>query len=876
MLKVGRLRCEYFKNPIGIGEKKPRFSWVLDSDGRGIMQSSYRIQVSKEDESFTNPLWDSGKVKSDSSVHVEYEGPEVLSRTRYFYRIRVTDNMNNESPWSKTNFFETGIFDTREWSAYFISPEEENRTEDYSIPLIRKEFCVNGEVLSARVYATSLGLYELYLNDKRIGDALLTPGWTSYNKRLQYQTYDVTTMLGNGSNAIGAVLGCGWYKGSFGPEGTRNTYGKRAALLLQLHIKYSDGSEQIVLSDESWKYSKGPILMSEIYHGETYDARLEIPGWNMPGFADAAWSPVYRLDMEKSNLVSQENEPVRVREVIKPLRIIKTPAGETVIDIGQNMVGWMRFTVKGTRGSKVVLKHGEVLDADGNFYDLNLRSARQTIEYILKGEGEECFEPHFTFQGFRYVKVEEYPGEPGLENFLGVVFHSDLEETGQFLCSNELVNQLQHNILWGMKGNFIDIPTDCPQRDERLGWTGDAQIFSRTASYLMNVASFFKKWLRDLSADQYADGGVPHVIPHILKPFEHSSSGWGDAAVICPWNTYLCYGDKRLLEEQFYSMKAWVEYIRSQAESGLIWNSGFHFGDWLGLDAQEDSYTGSTSKDLISTAFYAYSTKLLAKAAAVLHRSNEERNYSELYNNIVSAFRKEFFTPAGRLAVPTQTAHVLTLIFNLVEDKDIKRTVDTLVKYLEENNWHLTTGFLGTPYLCRVLSDNNHTDTAYKLLLNTNYPSWLYQITRGATTIWEHWDGIKPDSSFWSTDMNSFNHYAYGSIGDWMYRVISGIDTSEEKPGYKHIIIKPQPGGGLTFASASFDTMYGKVKSSWKKEGKITRLEITIPHNTTATVILPGAKSNIPDIDSDCCMQVSEGVKLELGSGEYFFEYETE
>lgn len=885
MLNAIDLTCEYLKKPIGIGELKPRFSWLVSSDETNIKQASYRIQVSKRDDGFENLIWDSGIVTLEDSIQIVYNGPALISRTRYYFRVKITDNKGTTSPWSDISFFETGILAASEWKAEFISAVDENTADNSAGTILRKPFEVAKNILSARIYATSLGLYELTLNGTRVGDALLTPGWTSYSKRLQYQTYDITSMLNPGENALGAILGCGWFKGELAWADKRNIYGNKTALLLQLHIEYTDGTQQTVLSDDSWKVNDSPILMSELYHGETYDARLEVDGWNMPAYDDSSWTFAKRIEWNKDILVAQENVPVRKINEIKPIKMFTAPNGETVMDMGQNMVGWLRFKVTGAAGSKVVLKHAEILDSNGNFYTENLRSAKQTIEYILKGNGVECFEPHFTFQGFRYVKLEEYPGHPEIDDFTGVVIHSDMETTGDFSCSNEMVNQLQHNILWGLKGNFVDVPTDCPQRNERLGWTGDAQAFSNTACYIMNTAPFFTKWLRDLAADQLENGGVPFVIPNVLNATDHSSSGWGDAAVICVWSVYLAYGDTKILENQYSSMKGWVEYIRATAENGLIWNSGFHFGDWLGLDSKEGSYIGATSKDLIATAYYAYSTELFAKISNILaaktgynQYEKDAKEYGKLYENIVTAFKKEFYTPSGRLAVPTQTGHVLTLMFNLVEEKDRNRTVNDLVKLIEESNWHLTTGFLGTPYLCHVLSSNGRADVAYKLLMQTDYPSWLYPITKGATTIWEHWDGLKPDGTFWSADMNSFNHYAYGAIGEWLYRVVAGINIDESAPGYKNIIFKPLPGGELTYASSSINSMYGKVHCSWRLENEKLHIEVEIPSNTTAELTLPLAhlKELIADkvlYLSSQAIETTAGVTVKLGSGKYSYNY---
>ncbi len=880
MIRVVNPRCEYKKNPLGIDVQSPRISWQLVSEDRGILQAAYRIQVSKE-ETFETCEWDSGKVDSDQSLHVEYSGEPLQSRTRYFYRIKSWDNKGHESEWSAAAYWETGLLKSSDWQARWITPQNAvNASELTECPYLRKEFHVKGKIKSARIYSTALGLYELHINGAIADDTLFAPGWTSYRHRLQYQTYDVTGLLANGKNALGAVLGNGWYKGNLAWVKQKCIYGEKLALLLQLNITYENGEEEVITSDAGWKTSTGPILVSEIYHGETYDARLEMDGWNTAGFDDGAWAEASLLEYG-GGLVAQENVPVRTVEEIAPVQVITTPIGEKVLDFGQNLVGRICFAVSGPVGTEVVLQHAEVLDREGNFYTANLRSAKQTLRYILKGSGRETYEPHFTFQGFRYLKVEGYPGELKPSDFKAKVIHSDMEVTGSFKSSNDLVNQLQHNILWGQKGNFLDVPTDCPQRDERLGWTGDAQMFIRTACFNMNVAPFFTKWLKDLYADQSKENGVPFVIPHVLDENGYSSSAWGDAATICPWTIYTCYGDKRILETQYESMKQWVEYIERQGEDKSLWNTGFHFGDWLGLDSKPDSYVGATPTDFIATAFYAYSTGILTKTAGILGKHEDEEKYGKLYSDILWSFRKEFVTETGRLAAPTQTGHVLALMFDLVEEKHRKRTIDTLVKYLEENKFHLTTGFVGTPYLCHVLSKNGYNDIAYKLLLQTDYPSWLYQVTKGATTIWEHWDGIKEDGSFWSTDMNSFNHYAYGSIGDWMYRTVAGIDAG--KPGYKHILIRPHPGEGLDFAEATHTSLYGGIKSGWKKAGAAMEFTVEIPANTTAEVILPGTaigrvtESGKKPAESEGIsglLQLDEGVKLNLGSGKYCFRYE--
>lgn len=883
-VKVIKLRCEYKQNPVGLDVAAPRLSWQLASDERGVYQKTYQIQVAlQHDFSADTIIWDSGEVESDASIHVEYGGPALKPGTRCYFRVKAKTESGAASQWSEAAYWETGLLESGNWQAEWIGPQQDGEESPY----LRTAFTLRGTVAKATVYATAHGLYNLYVNGQAVSDELFAPGWTSYNKRLQYQTYDATGLLAAGNNAIGVVLGNGWYKGDLTWKNQNKLYGSRLAALVQLHIRYEDGSQELICSGPGWKYSTGPILMSEIYHGETYDARLELDGWSSPDYDDSAWTPVSAFPLDTDCLVAQENLPCRIVEELSPIAVIHTPNGETVLDMGQNMVGWIRFSVRAPAGTQIRLRHAEVLDAAGNFYTANLRTAKQTVTYICKGSGVETYQPSFTFQGFRYVLVEGYPGELDPAGFTGCVIHTDMEQTGAFECSNPLINQLQHNILWGQKGNFLDVPTDCPQRDERLGWTGDAQMFIRTAAFNMGVASFFTKWLRDFKADQFADGGVPHVIPDslpMIKPEEQSSAAWGDAAVICPWTIYLCYGDTRILEEQFDSMKAWVDYIRSQGDDPYLWNTGTHFGDWLGLDAKENSYVGATPRDLIATAFFAYSSQLLAKAAAVLGRSREAAEYGELHHKVKEAFRQEFVTPRGRLASPTQTGYALALMFDLLEEKDRPRAALELEKLIRQENTHLTTGFVGTPYLCHVLSAHGRHELAYELVLKRDYPSWLYAIDKGATTIWEHWDGIKTDGSFWSDDMNSYNHYAYGAIGDWLYRRVAGLDLAEESAGYRKLLLTPRPGGDFTWARATLNTMYGPAASSWQldREAGTMRAAFTVPANASAIAVLPapslegiteGGKPLSQAAGIRILPKREDGIALELGSGEYVFDF---
>jgi alpha-L-rhamnosidase len=629
--------------------------------------------------------------------------------------------------------------------------------------------------------------------------------------------------------------------------------------------------------------------MSDIYDGESYDARLEKKGWSGPGFDDAGWSAIKVVEHPKNNLVAPAGPPVRCIQELNPVKILKTPSGDTVVDMGQNMVGWLRLKVSGPAGTTVTLRHAEVLDKAGNFYTENLRAAKQTIRYTLKGEGEEVYEPRFTFQGFRYVQVQDFPGELKPENLTGIVVHSEITPAGTFECSNPMLNQLQHNIQWGQKGNFVDVPTDCPQRDERLGWTGDAQAFARTASFNADVAAFYTKWLKDMTADQKASGAIPHVIPNVLNhknPTANSASaGWADAAVIVPWTVYLCYGDTRILEQQYATMKGWVDYMAKRAGESYFWNNDFTFGDWLAFATTRSDYPGATTdKDLISQAYFGRSTDLLQKTAALIGKSEDAGKYAALLDQIRKTFNSEFVTPNGRLASNTQTAYALALAFDLLPENLRAKAAARLAEDVRKFK-HITTGFLGAPLVCPVLGNYGYFDEAFMLLNRKEYPSWLYPITKGATTIWERWDGIKPDGSFQDKGMNSFNHYAYGAIGEWLYCVIAGLEIDPQQPGYKHIIVQPHMGGGLTYARASHQSLYGPVASGWElKEGQV-QVTVEIPANTTATVNLPQARlekvqeggqplAGVKGVVRSS--QEGRSARIEVGSGRYQFSYPPE
>lgn len=892
---VTGLSCEHRNNPLGLDAAAPRFSWETKTGTRGWLQSAYEIQTSvSQDFSDKNLVWDSGKITSDASVLQSYRGAQLHSGTRYWWRVKVWDQQNKESAWSEPAWWETALLSASDWKATWVEPEQEANPPRYSpSPLLRKEFSITKKVASARAYATAHGLYELHLNGQKVGDQVLTPGWTVYSKRLQYQTFDITDLLQNGANAISAMLGEGWYRSGLGWEKNWAYYGKKLGLLCQIHIRYTDGTEEWVVTDGSWKTtSEGPVRTDEIYYGEDYDARREMPGWDRAGFDDRNWKNVATANYAKSNLVAAVSVPVRKIQEIKPLRYFITPTGELVADMGQNMVGWIRLKVKGKKGRTITLRHAEVLDKYGNFYTANLRAARQQIRYTIRGDKNgETFEPHFTFMGFRYVAIEGFRGDFPPEALTGIVVHSDMTPTGSFECSSPLVNQLQHNIQWGQKGNFVDVPTDCPQRDERLGWTGDAQVFARTAAFNMDVATFFAKWLQDVAADQRSTGAVPFVIPDILdRPDSVKvgvSAGWGDAAVIIPWTMYQVYADRQLLERQYPSMKAYVDYIHQKSGDSLIWRGGSVFGDWLfyhPTSANLNDHVSAdahTDHDFISTAFFAHGADIVSQAAAILGKTDDAVYYKDLFGKIKTIFTNEFITPAGRtISSASQTSYVLALQFGLMPEHLRTAAVGFLAKDIRSKKKHLSTGFLGTPYLCHVLSENGEADLAYDLLLQETYPSWLYPVKMGATTIWERWDGQKTDSTFQTPGMNSFNHYAYGAIGDWMYQTAAGLRLGA--PGYKKIVIEPYITERLTYAKASYASSYGEISSGWERSGNKITLHVTIPPNTTATIRLPRADAGavreggraLADIPGVKIASANgDRLELETGSGVYSYEW---
>ncbi len=711
-----------------------------------------------------------------------------------------------------------------------------------------KSFTATKKVSSATLYASAMGVYVPYLNGARVGKNVLAPGWTSYRARIQYQTYDVTALL-RAENRISIGVGQGWAVSYLAFKNTNHFSADYTSLIACLEIVYEDGTTETVATDESWQVYTSPVTFSELYHGETVDmtAPIELVG-------NAILSDI------KSALVPQMGAWITEQERLAPIEVIRTPKGELVLDFGQNMTGYVELSIKAPRGSRIVLHHAEVLDKDGNFYTANYRTARNECTYVCSGE-DDTFKPSYCFQGFRYVQLVEYPfDEVDVNGFRAVVVHSDMKRTGYFRCGNEKINQLYHNIIWGQKSNYLDVPTDCPQRDERLGWTGDTQVFCRTGSINFDTEAFFRKWMGDVAIEQRESGEVKGVVPAAFSlevGDTRTSAAWGDVACVVPWEIYLAYGNKEMLAEQFPTMQKWVEYMHSVGPEEFLWLTGMHYGDWLAMDAGEDSYVGATSNDLIASAFFAYSTSLLIKAGEVLGKDMTE--YRTLYTNVRNAFRAYFMengmpkeefpyteilylkkTPVDTVRKGmTQTALTLILHFDLCDDDERPALAAKLVELIRENGMRMTTGFVGTPYLLHALSENGYTDVAYALLLQEKNPSWLYSVTHGGTTMWEHWNSLKEDGSFWSTDMNSFNHYAYGAVYDWIFGVACGIKTVDEAPAYKEVRIAPHPDKCLGFADASIDSRNGTIRVHWYYKGDTVYYEITVPEGVTAYLTLP-------------------------------------
>lgn len=747
-----------------------------------------------------------------------------------------------------------------------------NERLDERTALLRRDFSLTGDVASARLYGSALGVYELQLNDERVGEHRLAPGWTDYDVRTQYQTYDVTELLQRGDNAIGASLSPGWYAGKiaiYGPD----LYGGQPGLLVQLEVTYTDGRTERIISDASWTSARGPVVASDMQDGEVYDARRTRDGFAEAGYDDADWQQVIIKDDVATELVAQADPPVREIMELEAQEVTEPTEGTYIVDLGQNMVGHARLVVRGAAaGDEITLRFGEVLTPDGELYTENLRTAKATDVYIAAGRPTEVWEPQFTFHGFRYVEVTGYPGDQlPSDAVTGVVVGTDVAKAGSFETSNELINQLQSNIEWSQRGNFLSVPTDTPARDERMGWTGDINVFAPTAAFNADISGFLgDKWLQDLRDAQRADGAVTDVVPFV-PIVGAGNAGWGDAAVTVPYTIWQTDGDTQVIEENYAAMTAWVDYLERTSNDLIRPATGY--GDWLNLDDQ-------TPVDLVSTAYFAHTTTLLAKMAAAIGEDGEAARLADLADRVGGAFRDEYLAEDGRLPGDSQAGYVLALSFELVPDELEEQVAGHLVRRIEERDWHLSTGFLGTPDLLPVLSRTGHLDVAYRLLNQRSYPSWLYEVDQGATTTWEHWNSIKPDGSFMDPEMNSFNHYAYGAVGDWMYRTIGGLAPDPEAPGYRNAIIRPQSGEGVSSARAAHQSPFGEVVSAWRSRGEKLTMDITVPAGATATVYVPASspddvfEGGVPADEAEVVEQIhtdGTAVVYRVGSGQYTF-----
>ncbi|MEV1245515.1 family 78 glycoside hydrolase catalytic domain [Nonomuraea sp. NPDC049750] len=721
-------------------------------------------------------------------------------------------------------------------TANFITPTFPTGKEGDLAPYFRRSFTAPSSPIKATLRITAVGLVEPWINGNRVGDEVLAPGWTSYRNRLAVSTHDVTDLITPGENVLGAIVGDGWALGRLGWENKRNHYSERPALWAELTIEYANDS-QLVVTDEDFRASTGAILSSSIYDGESVDARLEPNGWSEPGFDDSAWSKVETFEWPSEALFDRTADPIRRVEQLAPVEITKSPSGRTIVDFGQNISGWVRFTVRASEGDTITLRHAETL-TEGELDTETLRTAKATDTFTAAGGGPETFEPRFTFHGFRYAEVDGWPGELRDEDLRAVVVHSDMRRTGWFETSNELINRMHQNAVWSMRDNFVGVPTDCPQRDERLGWTGDLNAFGPTAAYLYDVRAVIGSWLDDLAAEQAEKGYVPWVVPDILSTPSPPTALWSDVAVSLPWALYQEYGDQGILRRAYPSMTTFIRSVEAVLDENGLWSSGFQYGDWLDPDAPMDNPAGGkTDRHLVASAYLAKTTREMAETAAILGEDDDARHFAALADRVRGAFRREYVTAAGRVTNETATAYALAICFGLLDEDQRQHAGDELARLVAKAGFTISTGFAGTPMVTDALSSTGHLAEAYALLTETRCPSFLYPVTMGATTIWERWDSIRPDGTINPSGMTSLNHYAFGAVCSWLHRVVGGIQAAE--PGYRRLLIAPQPGGGLTHASARHVTVHGEVAVTWRIEEGVMTVDVTVPHATEALVRLP-------------------------------------
>jgi len=826
------LLCEYSVDPIGMDVLKPRFSWKLRHRERGRMQMAYQLLVSSSEENIIRDIgdmWDTGKVISDCSVNVEYAGKNLESGKIYFWKVRWWDDKGHVSPWSRIAKFEMGLLSLEDWKAKWIGGGK----------LLRKSFILRKKVKQARAYISGLGYYELRINGQKVGDYQLDPGWTDYEKIVLYTTYDVTVYLKEGENVVGVMLGNGRYNVKPYRRGSHKHYGEPRAIL-QIKIDFADGSQEFIVSDETWKAADGPIIDDDIYDGEIYDARLEKDGWDTPGYDDSTWRNAKIMEQTGGKLVSGATFPkIRVVKMLQPVSVRNPKPNIYVFDFGQNFSGWVRLIVSGPGGTEVRLRYAEILNPDGTINIKPNRTAKATDIYILKGEGIEVYEPRFTYHGFRYVEVSGFPGVPSIDNLQGIVVHTDIELTGSFLCSNQLINNIHKNIIWGQRSNLMSIPTDCPQRDERLGWMGDAQLSAEEAIYNFNMATFYTKWVRDIKVAQKEDESIPDVVPPYWSLYP-ADPVYGAACIIIPWYLYVYYGDRRILEENYDVIRGWVDFLNTKTEDHILKFS--KYGDWCPPGQIKSPYTPD---EAVSTLCYYEVVSLLSKIARMLGKIDDANKYADLAEKIKEAFNriylkedyymflKDALDPILSITY-SQTINILPLYLDIVpsdkRESVIKKLLDNLIV---THDYHINTGIVGTRYLFDTLTKYGYAEVSYKIITQTTYPSWGYMIKEGATTLWERWEYLS------DSGMNSHNHIMLGSVDTFFYKTLAGINADPSNPGFEKIIIKPHVVGDLTHASASLKTIRGLIVSKWWREDNSLTLEVTIPVNSRGEVYIP-------------------------------------
>ena len=861
------LVCEFLENPLGLETRTPRLSWRLDDPRPGACQTAYRLVAASSAAKLAEgkyDLWDTGRVTSADTLDIPYAGKALSPRDAVFWRVMVWDKDGTPSPWSDAATFEIGLFGRGCVTALWIGARKPRTRPGMPAPMFRKAFSLDGEPVRARLHVSAFGDLEMSVNGRPASEDLFVPGWTDYRKRVQLVTWDVTALLRKGENVLGAMLGDGWFAGTMVWPDHRNHYGPSTAFLAQLEVEFSDGTSQTIVTDTSWRFTEdSPVRSSDHYNGETYDARREHQGWDSPGFTATGWQKAIEIkDRPNAAFCARLADGVRRQQRLAARKRTEPTPGHYVFDFGQNMVGRPRLSLRGKSGAAITIRYAEMLNPDGTIYTDNYRTAKSTDVYICSGNvifshsdktsKAEIYEPHFTFHGFRYVELSgDFSVPPKCGDVEGLVIHSTMEQTGSFECSDPIANRLWSNLNWGQRGNYFDVPTDCPQRDERLGWTGDAQVFVRTAAFNRDIAAFMTKWMRDIADAQHADGAFADIAPDVFPVANAGHCGYADAGVIVPWTMYLTYGDTGILREHFGAMSRWLEWWQGVCtpEGVVRYRDCWHYGDWLAVDCPVDEdgnpvrEAAPTPTDLLATAYFARCAGIMVQVAKALGRKEDARRFAALRRKVAAAYRREFVTAGGRVAGDTQTGYLVTLGFGLVDDKrTIARMVDRLAYLIESRDYSLTTGFLGTPLLCPVLTRFGRADLAYRLLQRRKYPSWYFQILDGdATTMWERWNSYSSRHGFGDVNMNSFNHYAYGAIGEWLYATVGGIDLAE--PGFRKIRFAPVPGGDITWARAELATRHGTASIEWKRaDANATALDVTlvVPPNTTAVLELPG------------------------------------